>query len=80
MVGTLGIEGLVSGPNGMIAVVTNPQQRVYFLREGDRIFDGRVLKITMEAVSFQQSGRDAFGNSLDHEVTRRLYPTPGEQR
>jgi hypothetical protein len=80
MVGTLRIDGLIHGPNGMIAVVSNPQQRVYFLREGDHIFDGQVLRITMEAVAFQQNGRDAFGNSLDHEVTRRLYPNPGEQR
>jgi Tfp pilus assembly protein PilP len=80
MVGTLHIDGLVRGPNGMIAVVSNPQQRIYFLREGDRIFDGRVLRITMEAVSFEQTGRDAFGNSLEREVTRRLYPNPGEQQ
>ncbi len=80
MIGTLRIDGLVRGPNGMLAVVTNPQQRVYFLREGDRIFDGQVTRITMEAISFQQTGRDAFGNSLEHEVTRRLYPNPGEQR
>jgi type IV pilus assembly protein PilP len=80
MIGTLRLDGLVRGPNGMLAVVSNPQERVYFLREGDRIFDGQVLRITMEAVSFQQTGRDAFGNSLEHEVTRRLYPNPGEQR
>lgn len=80
MIGTLRIDGLVRGAGGMIAVVSNPQQRVYFLREGDRIFDGQVTRITMEAVSFQQTGRDAFGNSLEHEVTRRLYPNPGEQR
>jgi hypothetical protein len=80
MVGTLRLDGLVQGPNGMIAVVSNPQQRIYFLREGDRVFDGQVLRITMEAVIFQQTGRDAFGNSLEHEVTRRLYPNPGEQR
>jgi hypothetical protein len=80
MVGTLHVDGLVRGPNGMIAVVSNPQQRIYFLREGDRIFDGQVLRITMEAISFQQTGRDAFGNSLERQVTRRLYPNPGEER
>jgi hypothetical protein len=79
-VGTLRLDGLVNGPNGMIAVVSNPQQRVYFLHEGDRIFDGQVTRITMEAVSFRQTGSDPFGNSLEHEVTRRLYATPGEQR
>jgi len=64
----------------MVAVVSNPQGRVYFLHEGDRIFDGRVNKITMEAISFQQTGRDAFGNAVDHEVSKRLYPISGDQR
>lgn len=80
MIGTLRVNGLVRGPNGMIGVVANPQDRIYFLREGDRIFDGQVIRITMEAISFQQTGRDAFGNSLSREITRRLYPSPGEQR
>jgi len=80
MVGTLRLDGLVRGPDGMIAVVSNPQKRVYFLKEGDRIFDGNVLRITMEAVAFRQIGRDAFGNAQEHEVTRRLYPNSGEQR
>ncbi len=80
MVGTVHVDGLVQGPNGMVAIVSNPQQRVYFLHEGDRIFDGRVTKITLEAVFFQQTGRDAFGNAVDHEVVKRLYPNPGEQR
>jgi hypothetical protein len=79
-IGSLHLDGLVRGPNGMIAVVSNPQQRVYFLREGDRVFDGQVLRITLEEVSFRQSERDALGNPINHEVTRRLYPTPGEQR
>ena len=29
----------------MIAVVSNPEQRVYFVREGDRLYDGDVEKI-----------------------------------
>jgi hypothetical protein len=64
----------------MIAIVSSAQQRVYFLREGDRVYDGQVLHITMEAVSFRESGRDAFGNPVDREVTKRLYPNPGEKR
>ena len=80
VVGTLRVDGLVRGPNGMIAVVSNPQQRVYFLREGDQLYDGRVEHITMEAVVFHESGKDAFGNPVDREVTKRLYPSPGEQR
>jgi hypothetical protein len=63
----------------MIAVVSNPQHRVYFLREGDKLYDGSVGHITLEAVSFREIGKDAFGKPVEREVTKRLYATSGEQ-
>jgi hypothetical protein len=80
IVGTLRINGIVRSPSGMIAVVANPQQRVYFLREGDRLYDGSVSKIALDAISFNEIGKDAFGKPLARVVTRRLYPSPGEQQ
>ena len=81
VIATLRVDGIVHSPNGMIAVVSNPQMRVYFLREGDRLYDGDVEHITMEGVSFHESGKDAFGKAVERESTKRLYPaTPGEQQ
>jgi len=79
-VGTLRIDGIVRGSAGPIAIVSNPQQRVYFLKEGDKLYDGTVSHITLEAISFQEFGKDAFGKPVEHQVTRRLYPSPGESR
>ena len=79
VIATLNLDGIVRGPNGMIAIVSNPQQRVYFLRQGDELYDGRVGNITMEAVSFHQTGKDPFGAVIERDLTRRLYPSPGEQ-
>jgi hypothetical protein len=79
-IGTLRIDGLVKGPGGMIAIVSNPDQRVYFLRDGDHIYDGQVEQITLASVMFHQSGKDAFGRPVEREVTKRLYSTPGEQQ
>jgi hypothetical protein len=79
MVNTLNLDGIVRGPNGMIAIVSNPQERVYFLREGDQLYDGQVGSITMEAVSFHESGKDPFGAVIERDITRRLYTSPGEQ-
>ena len=80
IVDTLRINGIVHSPNGMIAVVSNPQQRVYFLREGDKLYDGSVQKIALDAISFNEIGKDAFGKPLERVVTKRLYPTSGEQQ
>jgi Tfp pilus assembly protein PilP len=78
VIATLRIQGIVSGPNGMIAIVANPQQSVYFVREGDQLYDGRVTKISMDSVSFHEFGKDAFGKPVDRQVTKRLYPSAGE--
>ena len=72
------IQGIVSAPEGMIAVVANPQQRVYFLREGDQLFDGSVVKIGLEAITFHEVGHDAFGKATEREVTKRLNNSSGE--
>jgi pyruvate/2-oxoglutarate dehydrogenase complex dihydrolipoamide acyltransferase (E2) component len=79
-VGTLKIDGIVHGPNGMIAVVSNPQQRTYFLREGDQLYDGRVDKIAMDGVSFHETGKDAFGKPVERSVNKRIYSTAGEEQ
>jgi Tfp pilus assembly protein PilP len=80
IVDTLRINGIVHSPNGMIAIVSNAQQRVYFLREGDKLYDGSVQKIALDGISFNEIGKDAFGKPLERVVTKRLYPTPGEQQ
>jgi type IV pilus assembly protein PilP len=79
-VGTLRLDGIVKSPNGMIAVVTNPQSRTYFLREGDQLYDGRVEKIAMDGVSFHELGKDAFGKPVERQVNKRIYSSAGEQQ
>ena len=79
-VGTLRLDGIVKAPNGMIAVVTNPQARTYFLREGDQLYDGRVEKIAMDGVSFHEMGKDAFGKPVERQVNKRIYSSAGEQQ
>jgi hypothetical protein len=79
-VSTLRLDGIVRAPNGMIAVVSNPQSRTYFLREGDQLYDGRVEKIAMDGVSFHEIGKDAFGKPVERQVNKRIYASAGEQQ
>jgi hypothetical protein len=80
LIATTNVDGLVRSPNGMIAVVSNPQKRVYFVREGDRLYDGQVEKIGLDGVVFRQTSKDAFGKPVEHVVTKRIYPSAGEQQ
>jgi Tfp pilus assembly protein PilP len=79
-VSTLRLDGIVRSSNGMIAMVTNPQSRTYFLREGDQLYDGKVEKIAMDSVSFDELGKDAFGKPVERQVNKRIYSSAGEQQ
>jgi Tfp pilus assembly protein PilP len=79
-VSTLRLDGIVKSHNGMIAVVSNPQARTYFLREGDQLYDGTVDKIAMDGVSFHEIGKDAFGKPVERQVNKRIYSSAGEQQ
>jgi len=80
VIGTLRVNGIVKSPNGLLALVTNSTGRTYFLREGDRLYDGSVEKISMDGVSFHEEGKDAFGKPVEHQVNKRIYSSPGEQQ
>jgi len=79
-VSTLRLDGIVRSSNGMIAMVSNPQSRTYFLREGDQLYDGKVEKIAMDGVSFHELAKDAFGKPVERQVNKRIYSSAGEQQ
>jgi hypothetical protein len=79
-VATVRIEGMVKTPDGMVAVVQNPQDSVYFLHDGDHIFDGVVEKIGIDGITFRQESKDAFGRTVDRDVSKRLYPIAGDEQ
>lgn len=80
VVATVRIDGAVVAPNGMVAVVSNPEDRVYFIRVGDRLYDGDVEKISLAGVTFKENSKDAFGKPVERLVTKRIYPNAGEQQ
>lgn len=79
-VATLRLQGMVKTPDGMVAVVANPQDSVYFLHDGDHVYDGVVEKIGIEDVTFRQQSKDAFGRTIDRDVSKRLYPIAGDEQ
>ncbi|MGH9790096.1 MAG: hypothetical protein ACRD5W_02700 [Candidatus Acidiferrales bacterium] len=77
-VATMRLDGVVRSASGMIAVISTPQNRVYFVREGERLFDGVVERISLDGMVVRERGQDAFGKPVDRLVTKRLYPSAGE--
>lgn len=77
-VATVRLEGMVKTSDGIVAVVANPQDSVYFLHDGDHIYDGVVEKIDIDDITFRQESKDAFGRTVDRDVAKRLYPIAGD--
>lgn len=71
------VQGTVTGPRGAVAMVSSPDGHVYFLRAGDRLFDGTVEKIELNQVVFVQHSRDAFGRKFNRLVTKPVQPPEG---
>jgi hypothetical protein len=80
VIATVRVDGAVRGAGGMIAVVSNPEQSVYFIREGDQLYDGDVEKIGLDGVTFRENSKDAFGKPVERVVTKRIYESAGEQQ
>ena len=80
VIATVRVDGAVRSGNTMIAVVSNPEQSVYFIREGDKLYDGDVEKIGLDGVTFKEQSKDAFGKPVERMVTKRIYASAGEQQ
>jgi Tfp pilus assembly protein PilP len=80
VIATVRVDGAVRSGSSMIAVVSNPEQSVYFVREGDKLYDGDVEKIGLDGVTFKENSKDAFGKPVERMVTKRIYASAGEQQ
>lgn len=80
VVATVRVDGAVKSGSDLIAVVSNPEQHVYFIRAGDQLYDGTVEKIDLDGVTFHENSKDAFGKPVVREVTKRIYASAGEQQ
>ena len=68
----IAVRGVVKADAGMIAVVTNGLNKAYFLRENDPVFNGYVVKITVDSVVFKQNFQDRLGKPFTKDVVKRL--------
>jgi len=72
-IGQINLRGVVKSETGFIAVVTNSLNKAYFLRENDPVFNGYVIRITGDAVVFQETVLDKLGKPLTREVVKRIF-------
>jgi len=71
-IGQINLKGVVRADAGMIAVVTNSLNKAYFLRENDPVFNGYVVKITGDSITFKETYQDNLGKPLTREVVKKI--------
>lgn len=75
-IGELVVKGIARTQTGMLAMVENSAKKAYFLRENDPVFNGFVLKITMDSIVLRENVMDRLGNASTRNVVKKIAPTP----
>lgn len=70
---TVMLKGIVESQAGGIAVVENPGRGMtYFLRENDPVFNGFVVKITPDSITFRENVMDRLGKTSTRDVVKKV--------
>lgn len=66
------LQGIAMRDNRKVAVFRGADSRAYFIRKGDRLFDGYVKEIFNDSVTLVRETRLRSGKTLTQDVTKRL--------
>lgn len=66
------LQGVSMRGNGRIAIIRGADSRAYFLREGDKLFDGFIKHIDIDSITMVRVTKLRSGKTLTREVTKRL--------
>lgn len=66
------LQGITVRQNGRVAVVRGADSRAYFIRVGDRLFDGYVKDIQTDSITLVRETKMKSGKTLTQDVTKRL--------
>lgn len=68
------LQGIVRTKQGLVAMISGPDNNGYLIRVGDKAFDGEVVRVTPSAVVFRQEVNDPTRIERFREVIKDLTP------
>jgi Tfp pilus assembly protein PilP len=75
------LQGIVrTRAQGLIAVISGPDNKSYMLRVGEKVQDGEVIRITPSSVVFRQEVNDPTRIERFREVVKDLIPEESKQK
>jgi Tfp pilus assembly protein PilP len=72
LIGQTNLAGVLKTNQGMKAMVTASGNRTFFLKEDDKVYNGRVVKITADSLVFEETVLDPLGQTVKREVVKKL--------
>jgi hypothetical protein len=66
------LQGISIRDGGRIAILRGADTRAYFLKEGDRLFDGYLRSIETDSITLVRETKLKSGKNLTQDVTKRL--------
>ena len=79
LIDEMDLQGVVRTKQGLVAMVNGPDNNGYLLRQGDKVFDGEVIRITSTSVVFRQEVNDPTRIERFREVVKEIEQ-PGARR
>ena len=71
----LALKGIVKTPEGFVSMLQGPDNKSYFVRLGQRVYDGEVIAMDMTRITFRQDVTDPLSPVRTREVVKSLYPS-----
>jgi Tfp pilus assembly protein PilP len=70
------LKGIIrSGPGQLIALLEGTDKKTYFVKVGQRLFDGQITAMDATTVTFRQEVEDPLAREKTRELKKSLYPT-----
>jgi type IV pilus assembly protein PilP len=74
------LTGIVRTKQGIVGVISGPDNKGYLIRVGDKVLDGEVIRITPSSVVFRQEVNDPTRIERYREVVKDLTPLSEQRR
>ena len=79
LVSEIKLIGIVKSKGDIRAIAEGYRGRTFFIRQGDDLYDGKVLEVRNDSLLLSQVLTDSFGKKITQKVVKKLHPTRGEK-
>ena len=73
LIAEVALKGIVSTPDGYVAMLLGPDNKSYFVRVGQRLYDGAITAMDGATVTMRQEVDDPLATQTTRDVVKTLY-------